>query len=56
MMVYGAVLKKGERYYSYLGKVFAAIGNAQRNYNWLISYPDCFPATPEFGALLAREH
>ena len=39
MMVYGAVLKKGERYYSYLGKVFAAIGNAQRNYNWLISYP-----------------
>lgn len=54
-MVYGAVLAKGERYYTYLGKVFEAIGNAQRNYNWLISYPDCYPATPEFAELLAGE-
>lgn len=54
--VYGAVLEKGERFYTHLGRVFEAIGNAQRDYNWLISYPECFPATPEFGELLARRH
>ena len=54
--VYGAILDKGERFYTYLGKVFEAIGSAQRDYNWLISCPDCFPATPEFGDLLSREY
>ena len=56
MMIYGAILNRGERYYTYLGKVFEAIGNVQRDYNWLISCPDCFPATPEFEELLAREY
>ena len=38
-MVYGAINEKGEKYYTYLPKLFDAIDNAQKNYNWLIS--DC---------------
>jgi len=53
--IYGAILERGESSYTHLGKVFRAIRDAQRSYNWLISYPDCTARTPEFGALLARE-
>ena len=55
MTVYGAILEKGESWYTYMGKIFRAIGDAQKNYNWLISDADCFPMTPEFSELLARE-
>lgn len=39
-MVYGAINEHGEDYFTYLPKLFGAIGNAQLNYNWLIT--DCF--------------
>lgn len=39
-MVYGAINERGEKYYTYLPKLFDAIDNAQLNYNWLIT--DCF--------------
>ena len=55
MMVYGAILEKGEHSYTYLKKVFQAIGGAQKNYNWLISDADCFPTTPEFSKLLGQK-
>ena len=55
MTVYGAILEKGESWYTYMGKIFRAIGDAQKNYNWLISDADCFPMTPEFSDPLARE-
>lgn len=55
MTVYGAILEKGESWYTCMGKIFRAIGDAQKNYNWLISDADCFPMTPEFSELLARE-
>ncbi|MCI9352562.1 MAG: hypothetical protein HFF58_04830 [Lawsonibacter sp.] len=54
-MVYGAILEKGEHSYTYLKKVFQAIGGAQKNYNWLISDADCFPTTPEFSKLLGQK-
>ena len=38
-MVYGVIDNKSFQYYTCLGKVFNAIGNAQQGYNWLIS--DC---------------
>ena len=40
-MVYGAINEKGEKFYTYLPKLFDAIDNAQRNYNWLITACDC---------------
>ncbi|MBQ9746809.1 MAG: hypothetical protein IJW21_08315 [Clostridia bacterium] len=38
-MVHGAILEKGERFYTFLDKVFDAIENKQDEYNWLIT--DC---------------
>lgn len=40
-MVYGAINEKGEKFYTYLPKLFDAIDNAQKNYNWLITACDC---------------
>ena len=36
-MVYGAIVEKGEPWYTNMGKVFAAIHNRQLEYNWLIT-------------------
>ena len=36
-MVYGAINRKGESYYTYLGKVFDAMSGRQKDYNWLIT-------------------
>jgi hypothetical protein len=37
IVVYGAINEKGEKYYTYLKKVFDAIDNKQKDYNWLIN-------------------
>lgn len=54
-MVYGAILEKGEAYYTDLSKVFRAIGDAQLEYNWLITDCVCYPQSPETDALLSSE-
>ncbi len=36
-MVYGAIAEGGRRYYTDMGEVFAAAGNIQGDYNWLVS-------------------
>lgn len=35
--VYGAIAEGGRKYYTDMGEVFAAAGNIQGDYNWLIS-------------------
>ncbi len=40
-MVYGAINEKGEKYYTYLPKLFDSIDNAQKNYNWLVTACEC---------------
>ena len=40
-MVYGAIVEKGERFYTYLPKVFDSIDNVQLEYNWLITACEC---------------
>ena len=42
-MVNGAIIEKGEGCYSRLGKLFRSIGNAQTEYNWLITDSECRP-------------
>ncbi len=37
----GAILEKGERYYTHMNKVFHAIENKQLQYNWFITDCDC---------------
>ena len=46
-MVYGTIIRKGEKYYTYLKKLFESIDNIQLNYKWLISYPECYPLDKE---------
>ena len=55
-MVYGAINEKGEKYYTHLKKVFDAIGNKQREYNWLITDCECYPDNPEIKVLLNKEY
>ena len=55
-MVYGAILEKGEPYYTYLRKVFDAIENVQTQYNWLITNFEGCPRSPSIDALLSQEY
>lgn len=54
-MVYGAILEKGEKYYTYLSKVFTAIGGTQTEYNWLITDCECYPHLSDIDKLLSQE-
>ena len=47
MMHYGAILEKGEECFTYLDKVFAALGNIQETYNWLLTDCECNVDIPE---------
>ena len=55
-MAYGAILEEGEKYYTYLCKVFDAIGNRQKEYNWLITNCECYPATQEFSEMFDKDY
>jgi len=37
VQVKGAILEKGEKYYTYMRAIFTSIKNAQNRYNWLIT-------------------
>lgn len=54
--VYGAVVRKGEAYYTCLKKLFDAIGNRQREYNWLITDCVCYPQDPGTDAMLNQAY
>ena len=55
-MVYGAVNAKGEKYYTYLKKLFDAIGNSQQDFNWLITDCVCYPDNPKTDAMLSKNY
>ena len=55
-MVYGAINEKGEEYYTHLKKVFDAIGNKQKDYNWLITDCECYPGINKFKDLLSKDY
>lgn len=55
-MVYGAILEKGEKCYTYLGRLFTAINGIQVKYNWLITDCVCYPCTSEIDARLSGEY
>lgn len=46
-MVYGARSSKDEKSYTYLKKIFEAIDNKQKDYNWLITNYECYPRIRE---------
>ncbi|HBL85334.1 MAG: hypothetical protein A2Y17_01975 [Clostridiales bacterium GWF2_38_85] len=55
-MVYGAIDEKSEKGYTCLKRVFGAIQNKQIDYNWLLTYVDCYPQNPIFDELLNKEY
>lgn len=55
-MIYGTIIQKGEKYYTFLKKLFESIDNIQLNYKWLISYPECYPFDKDFRKLLDSEY
>jgi hypothetical protein len=55
-MVYGAINLKGEKYYTYMKKLFEAIGNRQTEFNWLITDCICYPDDPKTDAMLSKDY
>lgn len=55
-MVYGAISQKGEKFYTDLGRVFEAINNKQKDYNWLITDCECYPYGPKMNEMLGKEY
>ncbi len=55
-MIYAAINNKGERFYTHLSRVFEAIKNRQREYNWLISFAVCYPRDPETDEMLSKDY
>ncbi len=55
-MVYGAINEKGEKYYTNLKKVFDAINNKQKDYNWLITDCVCYCNNPKTEEMLRKEY
>ena len=55
-MVYGAINTKGEKYYTYMKKLFEAIGNRQTEFNWLITDCICYPDDPKTDAMLSKDY
>lgn len=55
-MVYGTIIQKGEKCYTYLKKLFESIDNIQLNYKWLISYPECSPSDTDIQKVLENEY
>ena len=54
-MIYGAISKNDEKYYTYLRNVFNAIENRQREYNWLITNYECYPHSHEIEAIFKNK-
>ena len=47
MVAYGGIQEKGEKYYTYLKKIFSSMGDFQKNYRWLITDCTCYPSDPQ---------
>ena len=54
-MVYGAINRKGEAYYTDLNRVLHAIGYRHKAYNWLITDCVCYPQNPAIAEILAQD-
>ena len=55
-MVHGTIIQKGEKYYTYLKKLFESIDNIQLHYKWLISYPECYSSDKDIQIMLENEY
>ena len=54
--MYGAILRKGEEYYTYLYRIFTGINMVQKDYNWLLTDIVAYPETKEYQDLFSKEY
>ena len=52
----GVILNKGERGYSYFKQLFDKITVLSADYNWLISYPECYPRDRELEKKMRKDY
>ncbi len=52
----GAILNKGESGYTIMSRIFNAINQVQKNYNWLITDVNAYPNDPIFEKLVNEEY
>lgn len=55
-MMYGIIDRKNQKYYTYMSKVFQAIDNVQKQYNWLITDCVCYPKEQAIEHLFDQEY
>ncbi len=55
-MVHGAILNKGEQYYTDLGRVFAGISDEQLELNWLVTDCVCYPEDKKLHDMFLEEY
>lgn len=55
-MTYGVVDRKSHKFYTYMSAVFEAIGQRQKQYNWLIADCECYPENEEFEQLFSGKY
>lgn len=51
----GIVIDRGEKYYTFLQKIFVSMNHMQRNYNWLITSHECWPRNEVYAEILSAE-
>ncbi len=52
----GLILNKGEDSYSYFKDIFCKINTLSEKYNWLISYPECYPKNKELQEKMHKDY
>lgn len=52
----GAILEKGQTYYTQLRPIFESLDNAQLNYNWLITDFQGIPNNPDYDRMLNQDY
>ncbi len=55
-MIYGIVDRMNHKFYTHMSKVFHAIDNVQKQYNWLITDCTCYPKDAQIEKLLDQEY
>lgn len=53
--MYGAILEKGEEYYTFLEGIFSSINGEQNNYNWLLTDVFANPSNQIITDLLSKD-
>lgn len=51
----GAIIDKGEQYFTFFKGLFQEIGNIQKDYNWLITGHECYPEDACYTDKLSKE-